>query len=121
MNEYNPVLISNISTADFGGAAAADEHVIFVAPFDCYVRNIYITVDAAADAPKFNFWKGIASDTKSVHSAFNTALVAHVPMDIGALDDDNRYVPKGTTITAKEDTGTADAVAPVFSVLFNRV
>ena len=117
MND-NPVLISNVGTPDFGGADTADEYVIFVAPFDCYVRNIYITSNTTV-TPKFNFWKGVA-DTSSIHSAFNSALTAHVPKDIGALDDDNRYIPKGTTITAKEDTGTADATSPVFSVVFNR-
>jgi len=120
INKDNPVMVTNITTPDFGGAAASDEFVIFIAPFDCFIRNIYITSNSAANKPKLNFWKGVSGDNKSIHSGFNTALSARVPVDIGELDSDNRYIPKGTTITAKEATGTADAVAPTFTTVFQR-
>lgn len=117
--EDNPVQSSSIRTPAFG-TAGADEHVIFVAPFDCFLRSISIASDADSAGSKFKFWKGPSGSAKSIREFPDTALTAHTPLDIGVLDDDNRYIPKGTAVTAKEDTGTADAATPVFTVVYTR-
>jgi len=118
--KYDGPYVSNVHTPDFGGATVDDEYTIFVAPFDCLLDKIYVTADAAADKPKWNFFKGPSGDAASIHANYNTALVERVPKDIGALDKDNRYVPKGIAVTAKENVGSADAVVPIFTIAFRR-
>lgn len=117
---YDGPYVSNVHTPDFGGATVDDEYTIFVAPFDSFLDKIYVTADAASDKPKWDFFKGPSGNGASIHANYNTALVERVPKDIGALDKDNRFVPKGIAVTAKEDVGTADAVVPIFTVAFRR-
>lgn len=116
---YNGVYVSNVHTPDFGGAAAADEFAIFVAPFDCFIDDLYITGDTGV-TPKFNVWKGPSGSALAIITGFNDAITARLPANMGALDKDNRYIPKGTAVTAKEATGTGDAVVPIFTTVFRR-
>jgi hypothetical protein len=118
--EDNPVQVSNVRTPTIVHTAGA-EHVIFVAPYDCFLRKISVVSDNTADHPDFNFWKGPSASAASIRDAFITALVVDVAADIGALDKANRYIPKGTAVTVEEGTGGSATVnTPVFTVEYSR-
>ena len=133
MND-NPILMSTINTATVAAGDTA-EIDIFVAPFDSFIRNIYMTNGETVAAADTNYGtisfqrKGSAgSGTDSIASISSgpaltgTGFVAHVPLNMGALDKSYRYIPKGTSVTyVKEVTGTGHAITtPTFSVEYQK-
>ncbi len=83
----------------FGTIAAgtSDERVIFVAPFDCVITDIYMTnaaalAAAAANATTFNFErKGTAgtgtdeiAEFTTLSGGDNASFVAFLPLDVSA-------------------------------------
>jgi hypothetical protein len=118
-----------MATVALGDAA---ELAVFVAPFDCFLNKIYFTNDAGITGDDTNYStlsfqrKGSAgSGTDEIAShALTTGndVVAKVPLDVGALGIDNRYIPKGTAVTYKKAvTGNGLAFTdPLFTVEYTR-
>lgn len=132
--EDNPVQITTVKMATVA-AASAEELAIFVAPYDCYLRKIYLTDDAGIALHNtvystFSFQnKGIdGAQTDEIASIANgptvsgSAFVARVPKDVGALHITRRFVPKGVVVTYKKtETATGvDMTDPLFSVEYVR-
>lgn len=119
--EDNPVRISTVKLTTV--AAGTDEELaVFVAPFDCFIKEIRITDDAGVAVAATNYTtisfqaKGIAGSGSDEIGSVNTntggtALTARVPVNIGILDTVFRYVPKNSVVTGKKvDTGTGKAL-----------
>lgn len=129
MHEENPVMISTVKCATV--AAGDDEELpVFVAPFDCFLLNLFITDDAGFSGDGTNYStlsfqkKGAAgSGTDEIASKAFTAGVdatVRVPNNVGALDKDHRFIPKGTAVTYKK-AATLVGIAftdPILSVEF---
>ena len=129
IHEENPVMISTAKCATVA-AGASEELPIFVAPFDCYLLDMFMTDDAGFSGDDTNYStlsfqrKGTAgSGTDEIASkAFVTGVDAtvRVPYNVGALHKDYRFIPKGTAVTYKK-VHTLTGIAftdPIFSVKF---
>jgi len=134
INKDNPVLMNTVKMATVA-AGTAEELAIFVAPFDCFLRKIYITNDVTLSAADTNYTtisfqrKGTGGDgTDEIASiatgpaATGSTLTARVPKDVGALHKTYRFIPKGTAVTYKKaDEGSGAALTdPIFSVEYQK-
>ena len=134
INKDNPVLMNTVKMATVA-AGTAEELAIFVAPFDCFLRKIYITNDVTLSAADTNYTtisfqrKGTGGDgTDEIASiatgpaATGSTLTARVPKDVGALHKTYRFIPKGTAVTYKKaNAGTGAALTdPIFSVEYQK-
>ena len=129
IHEENPVMITTVKCATVA-AGTSEELPVFVAPFDCYLLDLFMTDDAGFSGDDTNYStlsfqrKGAAgSGTDEIASkAFTLAVDAtvRVPNSVGALHKDYRYIPKGTAVTYKK-VHTLTGIAftdPIFSVKF---
>ena len=134
INKDNPVMVNTVKMATVA-AGTAEELAIFVAPFDCFLRKIYITNDVTLSAADTNYTtisfqrKGTGGDgTDEIASiatgpaATGSTLTARVPKDVGALHKTYRFIPKGTAVTYKKaDEGSGAALTdPIFSVEYQK-
>ena len=134
INKDNPVMVNTVKMATVA-AGTAEELAIFVAPFDCFLRKIYITNDVTLSAADTNYTtisfqrKGTAgTGTDEIASiatgpaATGSTLTARVPKDVGALHKTYRFIPKGTAVTYKkaEEGEGAALTNPIFSVEYQK-
>jgi hypothetical protein len=123
----------SITKCDTVAAGTDEELPIFVAPFDAFLRKISIVNDVTVAIAGTNYVtisfqrKGSAgSGTDEIASMTTntggTALTARVAVDVGALDNVYRYIPKGTAVTYKRvHAGTGKATTnPLFAIEYVR-